>query len=244
MKYRTGKERQTATTKRLCRMLSGLLLMQIASSTATADQIVPGSWVQRASGQQADTRHTVDTFSGIEVIAMDELEGMRGGLSIAGMEVDIGAVVRTIVDGQLALESQISLTAANEIAAAIGAPGSGINAAAPTTSGGSNGVTAGGANANSPAPTANNVTLQPTSNGTANPATNNSANFVINDAKGLTQVIHDVTRNSVVSAIVNQANGRDIRQEVDINITVSNFREIQRAAALQQVSRSLDGFGR
>lgn len=243
MKNRTGKERQTATAKRLCGMLSGLLLMQIASSTATADQIVPGSWVQRASAQQANARHTVDTFSGIEVIAMDELEGMRGGLSIAGMEVDIGAIVRTIIDGQLALESQISLTSANEIAAAIDAPGSGINAAASTTSGGSNGVKA-GTDANSPVPTANNVTLQPTSNGAANPAANNSASFVINDSKGLTQVIHDLTRNRVVSAIVNQANGRDIRQEVDINITVSNFREIQRAAALQQVSRSLDGFGR
>ncbi len=235
MKNQPGK--QPPVAKRACSIAVGMLLLQL--TTATAEPLVPGAWVQlqRATEQQAADVHMVDNFSGLEVIAMEELGEMRGGLAIGGLEIDVGAVVRTIVDGQLALESHISLATANEIAAAIGADP--VNTALTTTPGGSNGVET-SAGVNSPAA---NVTIEPT-NAAANPATNTRSNFVINDAKGLTQVIHDVSRNSVVSAIVNQANGRNIRQEVDINITVSNFREIQRAAALQRASSVLNRVGR
>lgn len=41
------------------------------------------------------------------VIAVTKLEDMRGGLSIAGLDYSIGAVMRTRVDGSVVLESAI-----------------------------------------------------------------------------------------------------------------------------------------
>lgn len=241
MTTKPGNEKRTV--KRLRSFTVGLLLLQLA--TASADSLVPGAWVQRAAGQHpADAdKHAVDQFSSLEVIGLEELGGMRGGLRVAGLNIDVGAVVRTIVDGKLALESHISLATANEIAAAIGADtGSTANAALPASTAAAGGVTDSVATGTAANAAADNVTIQ-SSNGVANPMSNTS-NFVINDAKGLTQVIHDVTRNRVVSAIFNQADRRAIRQEIDIDITVSNFREIQRAAALQRVSRALGSAGR
>ncbi len=244
MKKNSAKEQRT--TQRLCRTAVGVMLLQL--SAASADPFVPGTWV-RAAEQHAADKQMIDAFSGVDVIAMDELGAMRGGLELAGLNIDVGAVVRTIVDGQLALESHISLATASEIAAAIGAdPRFGINPAPLVTAATNNAGQAEGI-ANSPAAnaaaptTANNVSMPiQSANGAATTQANRS-NVVINDAKGLTQIIHDVTRNRVVSAIVNQADGRTIRQEMDINITVSNFREIQRAAAQQRVSRALGGAG-
>lgn len=242
MSMRLGKEQRTV--KRLRSMTLALLLMQLA--TASAEPFVPGAWVQRAAERQGDyaDKQVVDHFSSVEVIGTDELGEMRGGLSIAGLDIDVGAVVRTIIDGTLALESHISLATANEIAAAINADtGSAVNAALPSGSGGGTETvaTANAGNSNGAARPADNVTIQSSSSAVnlANPAS-----VVINDAKGLTQVIHDVTRDRVVAAIVNQADRREIRQQVDIDITVSNFREFQRAAAQQRVSRVLDRVGR
>lgn len=135
------------------------------------------------------------------------------------------------------LESQISLTSANAIAAAVnGNPRStaGTAAAAVTPQAAPDN--------NNSAASVSNVVIQPAS-GATTPLTSTSNSVVINDTNGLTQVMHDLTRNRVVSAIFNQASQRQIRQEIDIDITVSNFREVQRAAAQQRVSRALSGVG-
>ncbi len=215
MKTKLGKQKRAV--RDVCNVAMTVLLLQLA--TASADSLVPGAWVQRAAGQHAAAvdKQADDQFSSLEVIGLEELGDMRGGLRVGGLNIDVGAVVRSIVDGKLALESHISFATANEIAAAIGVTG--------------------GTAGNAATPTGDYVTIQ-SSNGAENP-TSNPASFVINDAKGFTQVMHDVTRDRVVSAIVNQADGRAIRQEIDVNITVSNFRELQRATAIQSASQAL-----
>lgn len=214
---RTTSDKQKRAVRGVCNVATTVLLLQLA--TASADSLVPGAWVQRAAGQHAAVadKRADDQFSSLEVIGLEELGGMRGGLRVGGLNIDVGAVVRTIVDGKLALESHISFATANEIAAAIGVTG--------------------GTAGNAATPISDYVTIQ-SSNGAENPISN-PASVVINDSKGFTQVMHDVTQDRVVSAIVNQADGRAIRQEIDVNITVSNFRELQRATAMQSASQAL-----
>lgn len=205
-------------------------------STVSANPFVPTGWLQRAAEQApvAANKQAVDHFSRVEVIGANELGKMRGGLRVGGFDIDVGAVVRTIIDGNLALESHISLHNANQIAASIRAdPGSVANAPPRSEP-----VSAG--EVTTPANTAVGNGAAPASI----QAPNVVSSVVINDAKGLTQVIHDVTRNRIVTAIVNEANLRDIRHRIDIDVTVSNFRAFQRAAANQRVSRSMARGGR
>lgn len=222
--------------KWLRRMAIAALLLHF--STVSANPFVPTGWLQRAAEQApvAADKQAVDHFSRVEVIGANELGKMRGGLRVGGLDIDVGAVVRTIIDGNLALESHISLHNANQIAAAIRADSSSVANAPPR----SEAVSVG--EVTTPANTAvgNGAGAAPASI----QAPNVVSSVVLNDAKGLTQVIHDVTRNRIVTAIVNEANLRDIRHRIDIDVTVSNFRAFQRAAANQRVSRSMARGGR
>lgn len=103
MNTKTGKEKQAGSVARGCCAAMTLLLMHFTA--ASADPVVAGGWVQRAAEQQAMTadQQASDEFRELEVIGLDELGDMRGGLAIAGLDIDVGAVVRTIVDGQLAV---------------------------------------------------------------------------------------------------------------------------------------------
>jgi len=51
----------------------------------------------------------VQELERIPVIASTKLADMRGGLSIAGLDYTVGAVMRTLVDGSVVLESAIDL---------------------------------------------------------------------------------------------------------------------------------------
>jgi hypothetical protein len=53
---------------------------------------------------------------------------------------------------------------------------------------------------------------------------------VVNDSKGFTAVLHDITQERFVSAIVNTALGRQIDHEVNLNVTIHNFKQFQQAA--------------
>ena len=119
------------------------------------------------------------------VINTLKLADMRGGLSIAGLDYSIGAVMRTLVDGSVVLESAIDLGSMT---------GSAV-----------------------------------------------SNNFVLNDAKGITEVSHDLSNNRIVATVVNQANQREIQVELDINVTLQNYESLQSISIRNQILKSLNG---
>ncbi len=119
------------------------------------------------------------------VIDVSKLEDMRGGLSIAGLDYTIGAVMRTRVDGSVVLESAIDF---------------------------------------------DNVT----NTGVANA-------FSIQDAKGLTQVTHNLNKDRIVATVINQANQREIQVELGINVTVHNYEALQGLSVRNRIMNSLRG---
>ncbi len=53
---------------------------------------------------------------------------------------------------------------------------------------------------------------------------------VVNDARGFTAALHQVTRQRIASFLVSTANARNLRQEIDVEVTVNNFKAYQSAA--------------
>lgn len=164
-------------------------------------------------------------FEELAAVSSDELQDMRGGLQVGGLNLDIGANLRTYVDGRLALESVIRYT---DVGTQIEhRPGS-----------------AGGADASIPLVlnSAGNVTLGLRG---VDPARFKGAGGVqINDARGNIVAMHDASSGRITSVIINQSNGRDIRQELAIDVTVHNFAQFRDSLRGTLLNGRLNGMQR
>jgi hypothetical protein len=155
--------------------------------------------------------HSDDVFSEITVISNNELGGIRGGFRVGGLDINIGAIVRTFIDGRLALQSQ--LTVANN--------GSFKNTITSPASSGIPGATVISKNGPSlQAVTPKGVNLE---------GLEGSEGIVINDGRGFTAVLQNVGRSRILNTIVNQSSGRKIQHKVDVDVTIKNFSQLQRA---------------
>ena len=156
-----------------------------------------------------------DIFSEMSVINNNELGGMRGGFRIGGLNVNIGVMVRTYIDGRLALQSQLTLENNGSFENLI------------TTSPQSSrisGATVISNNGNGP-------TLQEvTSTGVNLEGLEGSEGIVINNSNGFTAVLQQIGKDRFLSTIINQSSGRKIQHEVNIDVTLGNFKQIQRAS--------------
>lgn len=163
--------------------------------------------LSQSGGLKADPSNTAadsarDGLARQPVIQAADLAAMRGGLRVAGLEFSVGAVVRTLIDGSLILESNIDIGDASAPPAIMHALHSG-----------------------SPL-----MLINRGDNG-----------FVISDAKGYTEVTHDISRDRIVATVVNQANQRRVQLELDVNITVQNLQQVQAQGARNHLLRSLEG---
>lgn len=179
------------------------------------------------SGGTNATENSAETtadFDDLTALTADELQEMRGGFEYAGMKFDFAAQLRTYVDGRLALETLITYSG-NDTAAQhrlqTSAP------TAPTSPAGSS-------------PTYNGNVQLLGSGQDQSPAQVNlpgidlaglkeAAGILINDRKGATLALHEATRERITSMVINQASGRDIHQEMNINVTVQNFQQFRDA---------------
>ena len=140
------------------------------------------TWI-RADSDASVTAAT--ELVGRPVIDAAKLEDMRGGLSIAGLDYTVGAVMRTLVDGRVVLESTIDLGSAA--------------------------------------------------------GTDVASNFILNDAKGFTEITHNLSDNRIVATVVNEANQREIQVQLDINVTLQNYQALQAATLKNRILNSLNG---
>lgn len=132
-----------------------------------------------------------------------ELADLRGGFLIAGgIQLDFGAVVRTYVDGQLALESRLQWTDQGAVTTQnLGsAPGTVDLAGAMD---------------------------QALKAGLDIEALSSGQGVLLADGSGATALIQNIGRDGIQNVIVNNADGRNLRQEVEINLALPQLDSLQ-----------------
>jgi hypothetical protein len=139
-------------------------------------------------------------FDDAEVVDASEMEDMRGGFIVAdGITIDFGAVVRTYVDGALALETQLTWTPEGPLTTQtvgdLGEPLADVDPAALAALG-LEGVTG-------------------------------DDGIVLTNETGATALVHQVAAGEFQNFVFNSASGVAIRQEIDLSIRLIDFDAVQ-----------------
>lgn len=151
--------------------------------------------------------------AGVEVMADEEMGELRGGLAVApGLEVNFGAVITTYVNGSPALTTNLTWTDTGQMVSdTIGAIGQSLSDLTPEQRA-----------------------------ALAIDGLEGANGVVINDAEGVTALVHNITDGALQNIIVNTATGRDLRQEVDLTLTLPGFEAIQQDLLLERIGLRLD----
>lgn len=185
-------------------------------------------------------------FAPLPSLSVAEMATLRGGLEVAGLRMDLTAELRTYIDHRLALATEYRLTQLAEsrqmiqtrlqegrqtLQAALGAPHAPPTPTAVTTAPATTSAPAaneppagvpGSAGADARQVTSPPPGIQVTT--TTGGSTGRGTVTVTGDT-GITVVTHTVGSEQILSSVTNTANGRQIRQEIGINLTVHNFSE-------------------
>jgi hypothetical protein len=199
--------------------LAKLFALTTASLVCAGFAVVPDATIQ----QGGDTpRSTVLNAS--RPVSDDELSQMRGGFfTAAGAQFDFGASVQTLVNGELALQTNLQWTPAGAVIQQLQGLGAPISAQA------ANAVASNLANAGIATP---GVDMQ-----TGTPMV--VSGVQIPGAGGLTQVFANIGDGRIQNVILNSASGQDITQNTNITMTIYNFAAWQQQVAQHMLSGQL-----
>lgn len=146
-----------------------------------------------------------------EVVSDEELAGMRGGFSWQGVNIALGAEVRTYLGGQLVLQTNISWTAAG----------------AQTTQLVSGALTpAGAAQLQAGILTSGGITM----------SVGQESVFLAN--QGQTAILHR-TEGAIQNVLINRASNIEARQEVDAVLDLDNFGAFQQDVVTSRMGNSV-----
>jgi hypothetical protein len=191
--------------------------MQVPSSgRSTAATLTTAAFILALSGitpGAAEAASAVpESYDGSPVVSHAELRAMRGGLEIAGMDLQFGATVNTVVNGTLAAQTVLTLNndgtmdqQTSFVNGAVVSPVSGAQLAALT-----------------------NGKIDPT-------ALKGAQGFTVNNVAGLTAALSGITLQHADNVVINTTPGVDIQQLVNMTLTIQNFGQIHdalRASAL------------
>lgn len=216
------------------RWMSGLALLlataiqaalSVSAQAASPQQEPPGQshyspdrlYVEASGSLQAR-----DHFYRGSVIAEEELDQMRAGFNIGGLDVDFGASLHTLVDNSVELVSVVNFTRAGTdlVSQSFSAPAGTASRVGPGT-----GLTVTDM-------TPGNVDLA----GLAN-----FSGVALNDPKGFTAALHNITRDAIVSGVVSNASGRDVQQRINIDVRLNNVGELKAARQRAAIVDSFSG---
>lgn len=156
----------------------------------------------QAEMAEAPNSFVPDSFANEPARLSDaELRGLRGGMMINGVDFDFGATVRVFVDGPLVAETALTLNSDGTIArnTTIHDPATVAEFTDPSQLNGS-GLHFGNLNGE---------------NG-----------FVISGPNGVSLALNNIKPGDILGLLANDAAGRDIRQTIDVNLTINNFTQI------------------
>ena len=147
-----------------------------------------------------------ETYAGSPVVARDDLRAMRGGLEVAGMSIQFGATVDTLVNGALAAQTVLTLN------------NDGTMGQQTTFLDGSVLTPVSGAQ------------LSAITNGKIDPTSLKGAQgFTVNDVPGLTAALSDITLQHADNVVINTSPGINIQQLVNMQLTIQNFGQLDAA---------------
>ncbi|WP_166644602.1 hypothetical protein [Halomonas ventosae] len=213
----------------------GALLVLVAAGTQAAsvsesDALIDGQWVQSVSTQASGrpypevplTSSTRDEFHRGTVIAEAELDQMRAGFNIGGLDVDFGARLQTMIDNSIELVSVVNFTKAGTdiVSQTFRDPSMSASQVGPGTGFSVTDMTPGGVDLSGLA---------------------EFSGVTLSDTKGFTAALHNITRNAIVSGVVSNASGRDIQQRIDIDIRLNNIGALKAAKQRAAIVDSFSG---
>ncbi|MGO4687415.1 hypothetical protein [Brevundimonas sp. 2YAF1] len=157
------------------------------------------------------TAALAETPSGPQPLSDDELSGLRGGfITTNGFTFGFGVVIRSYVDDRLALQTRLTWTPTGPVTQQIRGDVPGVvDLAAAMTSLVNSGIDL--------------TQLAGTSGGVA-----------LVDGNGGTALIHNVTAGQLQNLIVNNANNRNLRQDMELNLYLPDLAAMQSASSAQQ----------
>tara|TARA_B100000700_G_scaffold21944_1_gene21272 strand:- start:9344 stop:10030 length:687 start_codon:yes stop_codon:yes gene_type:complete len=162
------------------------------------------------------------THSHADVIPLDDMEELRGGFSIGGVDVDFGATLQTKIDGMVRMQTQLAFSQA------------GINVVSEET-------TYLSPNATSISPNGTSVTqVAPKTFNLAGLADFSGVAF--SDAGSFTAALHNITRNAIISTVVSNGSGQNISQSIDVSVTLRNAEALQSSQTQSAIMRSFRSF--
>lgn len=193
-------------------------------TTATYPHDGPASLhnMDRLYTEVSQSRGARDGFYRGVVIADEEMNQMRAGFNIGGLDADFGARLQTRIDDSVELVSVINFTQAGPrlVSQTLNDPG---GAAVQIGSGSTLSVT------------------DVTPGGVDLAGLADFSGIALNDAKGFTSALHNITRGAVVSGVVSNASNRNIQQKIDISVRLNNIGALDAARKRAAILDSFSG---
>lgn len=157
------------------------------------------------------TASRAEAPSGPQALSDEELSSLRGGfITTNGFTFGFGVVIRTYVNEQLALKTQMTWTPTGPVTEQVRGDAPGVtDMASALTSLLNNGIDLSG--------------ISDTAGGVA-----------LVDGDGATAMIHNVTSGQLQNLIVNSANNRNLRQDMELNLYLPDLAAMQSASSAQQ----------
>lgn len=151
---------------------------------------------------QAEMAAQPDSFAaGAAPLSSAELQTLRGGMRINGVDFDFGAIVRVFVDGPMVAETALTLNPDGSIARSTT-----IHDTSSTTP----------------------FTSLSQLNGSDLHFGNldNADGFVISGPTGLSVALNSIKAGNITGLLANDAAGRNITQTIEVSVTINNFTQI------------------
>ncbi|MCW4150881.1 hypothetical protein OM427_15215 [Halomonas sp. 18H] len=161
-----------------------------------------------------------DEFRRGVVIAETELDQLRAGFSLGGLDVDFGARLQTLIDNKVELVSVVNFTRAgvDVVSQTFRAPSGSVSQVGPGT-----GV----------------LVTDMTPRGLDLSGLAGFSGVTLSDAKGFTAALQNITRDAIVSGVVSNASGRNIQQRIDVDVQLNNIGALK---AARQRAAIVDSF--
>jgi hypothetical protein len=150
---------------------------------------------------------------GVELISESEMDALRGGFAVgSGIEIQFGAQITTLVNGVPALTTNLTWSNTGQLVSdTIGQIGQSIE----------------------------HLTSEQRAE-LGLDGLESAGGVVIEDADGVTALVHNITQGALQNIIVNSATGRDLRQEIDLTLTLPGFEAVQQSLQLERIGIRLD----
>ncbi|WP_299234785.1 hypothetical protein [uncultured Halomonas sp.] len=194
-----------------------------APAMATYQYYEPASVqnVDRLYAEVSRSRGAQDGFYRGTVIADEEMGQMRAGFNIGGLDADFGARLQTMIDDRVELVSVVNFTQA----------GPSIVSQTLRDSGGVAAQVGSG--------TLSVTELTP--GGVDLTGLADFSGVALNDSKGFTTALHNITRGAIVSGVVSNASNRNIQQRIDISVRLNNIGALDAARKRAAILDSFSG---